>query len=542
MSLRPVSAKWFELVTVHKELARVMQCLSQTGAVELEARSRPTERVLFPGFDEELKSCRELARRYQHYWPASAPAPQRRTEELSETLKAARARLEGWANEADPIILIIEKLSQNAVDLAQLRAALESAGDNFPDIHALNRAGPKLRARLFALPAEAQWQELPALVLIKRWQTADANYVLAVGLAFDVDDVETRLRGLKAHLLPLPSWLPASVNEAVTAIGIQLAGLAEQRAASTAQLQALSEKFEVAPALADIALIEWLAQHAKELYGSNHSAWITGWTIDVSGAALRRALDASGVHYILRLSDAPAGMNAPLVLSNPGWARAFEVFARMLGTPARYESDPSQLLAVIASSIFGFMFGDVGQGALICLAGIALGRHIPLTRMLCPAVSWRCFLAFCSEACVCREDIIPALWIRPMDDPITIFVGGCDYRRCDHYARAAARRHPDALARRGKALVGERAGLFTAYAGLLVSLLRTEGLLLAGLGPAWFIFGATVLTEKGRLAVMVQAAGEFVEESSRASSVNTLVIRSHRRFCACPCRTVGRHH
>ena len=106
------------------------------------------------------------------------------------------------------------------------------------------------------------------------------------------------------------------------------------------------EKFEVAPALADIALIEWLAQHAKELYGSNDSAWITGWTIDVSGAALRRGLDASGVHYILRLSDAPAGMNAPLVLSNPGWARAFEVFARMLGTPARYESDPSQLLAV----------------------------------------------------------------------------------------------------------------------------------------------------------------------------------------------------
>ena len=201
MSLRPVSAKWFELVTVHKELARVMECLSQTGAVELEARSRPTERVLFPGLDEELKSCRELARRYQHYWPAPAPAPapQRRTEELSETLKAARARLEGWANEADPIILIIEKLSQNVVDLAQLRAALESAGDNFPDIHALNRAGPKLRARLFALPAEAQWQEVPALVLIKRWQTADASYVLAVGPAFDVDDVETRLRGLKAR-------------------------------------------------------------------------------------------------------------------------------------------------------------------------------------------------------------------------------------------------------------------------------------------------------------------------------------------------------
>ena len=74
MSLRPVAAKWFELVTVHKELARVMECLSRTGAVELEARSRPANRLLFPGLNEELKSHRELARRYQHYWPPAASA------------------------------------------------------------------------------------------------------------------------------------------------------------------------------------------------------------------------------------------------------------------------------------------------------------------------------------------------------------------------------------------------------------------------------------------------------------------------------------
>ena len=64
MSLRPVAAQWFELVTVHKELARVMECLSRTGAVELEARSSATDRLLFPGLDEALKSHHELAQRY----------------------------------------------------------------------------------------------------------------------------------------------------------------------------------------------------------------------------------------------------------------------------------------------------------------------------------------------------------------------------------------------------------------------------------------------------------------------------------------------
>ena len=105
-------------------------------------------------------------------------------------------------------------------------------------------------------------------------------------------------------------------------------------------------------ALGDIALIEWLNEHAKDLRGSERLAWVTGWTSDVSGAKLRRALDACDVRYILRLADAPAGTTAPLVLSNPAWARAFEVFARMLGTPGQNESDPSQILAVVASLDF----------------------------------------------------------------------------------------------------------------------------------------------------------------------------------------------
>ena len=521
MSLRPVPAKWFELVTVHKELARVMECLSQTGTIELEARSRPASRLLFPGLNEELKSHHELARRYQHYWPPAALAAGRRVEELSETLKAAHARLVAWAAQADPVIAAIEKVSQNAADLEQLRAALQSAGDDFPDIQMLSRAGPKLQARLIALPAGVQLQELPALMLVKPWQTADASYVLAVGHASDINDVKSRLRGLKGHVLPLPSWLPASPNEAVTVISGELAELAKQRAASTAQMKALSERFQIASALADMALAEWLNEHAKELYGSDHLAWVTGWTSDASGAELRRVLDASGVRYLLRLMDAPAGMAAPLVLHNPGWARAFEVFTRMLGIPGRYESDPSQLLAVIASSIFGFMFGDVGQGAVICLVGVVLGRRVPLTRMLVPGGIMAIFFGVLFGSVFCREDIIPALWMRPMDDPITILLAAVIVGMAIitlGLLLDAIQMHWRGEASRWWA---QRAGLLTSYAGLLISLLRREGLVLASVGAVWFIAGAAALSAKSRLSAMVQAAGEFVEQSLRLL-VNTL--------------------
>ena len=521
MTLRPVPAKWFELVTVHDQLARVMECLARTGAVELQARSRPATRLLFPGLTEELTKHREFVRRYEHYWPPAAPAVERPAEELSAMFKAAQARLARWAEQAEPIIRTIEKLAQDAADLEQLRAALQRVGEDFPDIRMLSRAGPALRVRLFALPAGVQLQEPPALVLVKPWQTADASYGLAVGRAADIDDVETQLQSLKARALALPSWLPASPADAVTAIDGQLAALAKQRLAANAQLQALSERFQIASALADIALIEWLNQHVKELYGSDHLAWVTGWTSDVSGAALRLALDASGVHYILRLLDAPAGIAAPLVLHNPGWARAFEVLTRMLGTPGRYESDPSQLLAVIASSIFGFMFGDVGQGAVICLVGIALGRRIPLTRMLVPGGIMAMLFGVLFGSVFCREDIIPALWVRPMDDPITILLVAVIVG----VAIITLGLLLDAIQMhwRGEASHwwAQRAGLLTSYAGLLISFARREGLAVAGVGAAWFIVGAAALAPKRRLPAMIQAAGEFVEQILRLL-VNTV--------------------
>ena len=116
--------------------------------------------------------------------------------------------------------MTIEKLSQDAADLEQLRAALQSAATTSQTCICSAGAGPKLQVRLFALPAGAQLRELPALVLFKPWQTPDASYVLAVGQAADIDEIEAQLRGLKAHVLPLPSWLPASPQEAVTAISV----------------------------------------------------------------------------------------------------------------------------------------------------------------------------------------------------------------------------------------------------------------------------------------------------------------------------------
>ena len=521
MSLRPTPAEWFELVTVHKELARVMECLSRTGAVELEARSSSADRLLFPGLDEALKAERELARRYHTYWPAPAASDSRESERLSETLKTALARLAAWMDSANPIIAEIEQQAQEASDLAQLHAALASAVDGFPDLHLLGGAGPKLQVRLLTLPAGTQLREVPALVLFKPWQTPEASYALVIGRPADIDEIEVQLPALKGRLIPLPAWLPSSPQQAVEAVAQQQTALQKQREESDGQLTALSERLHIAQALGDVALVEWLNEHAKDLRGSERLAWVTGWTSDGAGTRLRRALDACDVRYILRMTEAPEGMSPPLVLSNPSWARAFEVFAQMLGTPGRHESDPSQIVAVIASLIFGFMFGDVGQGAIVLIGGLILGRRIPLTRLMVPGGIMAIVFGFLFGSVFCREDIVPALWMHPLSDPITLLLVGV----IAGMAIIAVGLVLDAVQMhwRGEASHWwvHRAGLVAAYVGLMITPLWNDGLLVAAAGALWFIAGAAVVAHEGRLTALAAAAAEFVEQALRLL-VNTV--------------------
>ncbi len=206
-----------------------MECLSRTGAVELEARSGRAERLAFPELDEELKAHYELARRYQGHWPAAVATQRRQAEPLAQTLSSARSRLATWAEKADPIIAAIERLSRDIGNLDQLSLALAHAGTDLPDLRLLVGAGPRLQVRLVRLAAETKLRDLPALVLFKTWEAPSAKYLLRGRPAIRYrGNRGTARRAQGASLIPLPSWLPASIDAARSAIAQRQAELAHE--------------------------------------------------------------------------------------------------------------------------------------------------------------------------------------------------------------------------------------------------------------------------------------------------------------------------
>ncbi|MCL2457124.1 MAG: hypothetical protein FWD19_06220 [Defluviitaleaceae bacterium] len=73
----------------------------------------------------------------------------------------------------------------------------------------------------------------------------------------------------------------------------------------------------------------------------------------------------------------------PTALKNFPIIRQFEFFTRLYGLPEYDEIDPTPILAVTYTILFGLMFGDVGHGAVLAIVGIlAQKRHSQLGKIM----------------------------------------------------------------------------------------------------------------------------------------------------------------
>ena len=247
----------------------------------------------------------------------------------------------------------------------------------------------------------------------------DGVFAIVLANEQDMDQVIDGMKAIHAARVPLPDFLSAepSAHKAEIADRIEAARL--RCLANIEQFDALAEDTQLAGLLNRVAVIEWLQANSGDVSASRHMMRITGWTSSADGRDLRALLDAAHLEYALTLVDTAPG-DPPMVLENPRWFKPFEFFPRMLGVPADRNVDPSVLVAVIAPVLFGFMFGDVGQGAVLLIAGLVLSRRFPLLALLIPAGAMAMVFGVLFGSVFSVEHVILALWLRPLDEPITI--------------------------------------------------------------------------------------------------------------------------
>lgn len=86
----------------------------------------------------------------------------------------------------------------------------------------------------------------------------------------------------------------------------------------------------------------------------------------------------------------------PVKYKNNFFAKPFEFYTEMYGTPNYGEIDPSAFLAFTYSLLFGIMFGDVGHGLLLLIAAIVMYKvkGMDLGRILIPCSVSSIFFGF----------------------------------------------------------------------------------------------------------------------------------------------------
>jgi len=109
----------------------------------------------------------------------------------------------------------------------------------------------------------------------------------------------------------------------------------------------------------------------------------------------------------------------PVPVKNKGILQPFSTLVQQYGVPRFGEFDPTILFAITFAGMFGMMFGDVGHGAVILLAGILLRRRLHSFSYLFGLAGMSAMLfGWLYGSVFGVEHWLQPLWIAPMSDPI----------------------------------------------------------------------------------------------------------------------------
>jgi V/A-type H+-transporting ATPase subunit I len=144
---------------------------------------------------------------------------------------------------------------------------------------------------------------------------------------------------------------------------------------------------------------------------------LIGWMSEDDANSLRQDVkDDPNVTMYIEDKDDNQHLNPPTKMKNNFLIRPFELLTKMYGVPNYREIDPTTIVGISYSLLFGAMFGDVGQGLLLFLIGLVgfFNKKLRPIGMLAPIGVSSTIFGFLYGSVFGFEEVIPALWLHPM--------------------------------------------------------------------------------------------------------------------------------
>lgn len=194
-------------------------------------------------------------------------------------------------------------------------------------------------------------------------------YFAPDGAAQDIDDI---FKSLYFERIWVPEFVHGTPQEALQAIRqheeelrAELAGITTPAGIVTeAELKEIND------------MAAWL-HFRNQLYQMKKYALVFDHTFYISGFVPQDDM----VHFEQTINDIPEvkikeaskkqklPVKPPVKLKNNAFVRPYQMFTEMYGLPSYRDMDPTAIVCVLYSVLYGLMFADVGQGLVLGLVG-----------------------------------------------------------------------------------------------------------------------------------------------------------------------------
>lgn len=247
-------------------------------------------------------------------------------------------------------------------------------------------------------------------------------YFVPERLADKVDTIYTsmhfeRLFVPDKYIGGTPQEVVDEVNQQISCLSSQIEKL-EGEIASVLQ----QEKENLLAAYARLTVFSQnfdIRKMAACTLNSDHTFYILcGWMAENDASRLQDVISKDDNVFCIVENDHTNLLNGPPTkMKNPWIFRPFEMFIKMYGLPAYNEIDPTILIGLTYSFLFGFMFGDAGQGLCLLIGGFLLykAKKMDLAAIISCCGFFSTIFGFMFGSIFGFEDVLEPIWLRPAE-------------------------------------------------------------------------------------------------------------------------------
>jgi len=220
------------------------------------------------------------------------------------------------------------------------------------------------------------------------------EHLFIFGLKKDKDKIEEILKSVFFERLELPTRYRGEPENAAKLIELEIKRL--DLALENLKIRVKRFFFEREAFLKELwQRVMWrdLSIRVRKFCGrTNYFIALSGWVPESKRKIVEQAIDEAcegkALYEWIEAKHAPKELIPPTLMTNNPILKPFEALVKLYGIPNHDDIDPTPLIAISYPLFFGFMFGDIGQGAVLYLLSRLGELKIPSLKGIFSLIKW----------------------------------------------------------------------------------------------------------------------------------------------------------